>query len=40
MPRLQPTDTNQPRGLDFTDRDPKVYLLFMSAEMCEKMLDF
>lgn len=30
---------NHPRGLDFSDKDPKVCLLFMSAKMCEKMPD-
>lgn len=38
-PQHQPTDMKSAkRGLDFSDKDPKVCLLFMSTKMCEKML--
>lgn len=38
-PSLSPQTWNQPRGFDFSDKDPEVCLLFMSAKMCEKMPD-
>lgn len=38
-PSLGTQTWNQPRGLDFSDKDPEVCLFFMSAKMCEKMLD-
>lgn len=38
-PGLGPQHWNQPAGLGFSDKDPGFCLFFMSAEMCEKIVD-
>lgn len=37
--RCAPQSQNQAEVLDFSDKDPEVCFLFMSAQMCEKTPD-